>query len=96
MTNDTQDFAALKKRFDSLVQIVRSLDEHIRLSDKINADAQATMRAELDLIHRNQRFLFEKLLPVFQKTFPDDWKYQAEFDRLLGTGPKPDGSEKDS
>lgn len=94
MNYEIEDVEDLKKKFRALVEIVKGLDEHIRLSDKIQADAQIATRKELDLINKNQRFLFEKLLPVFKQAFPEDWKYHAEFEKILGTEVGPEEPKK--
>jgi hypothetical protein len=100
MTNDVHDITALAKRVEVLKTLVKNLEEYVCLSEKRQSEAFAkamdATREELSQIHRNQRLLYELVVPVFTKMFPNDWKYQAEFDRILGTAPKPDDPKKSS
>ena len=84
MSNAEQELADLKKRFEALVKIVRNLDTEFRRQAQYSIDADAALRKDTDLLFRNERFIFERLYPVFNKVFPNDHKYAAEFERVLG------------
>ncbi len=90
MTDEFQDFAALRKDAQMLRDLVGILGQRLRMVEGLQTKALEDLRKELDLIHKNQHFLYERVAPMFKAMYPDNWKYQIEFDRVLGIDPPAD------
>jgi hypothetical protein len=91
------ELAELRRKQDALVKIVRSIDDQIRLVSSIRSDDSKSIQQllrESEQHYRNDRWLYERVMPMFRGMFPDQDAYEQEFDRVLGTGLKPEEPKK--
>lgn len=85
-----QEVAKLRHDRDELSKIVHSTNKlvHIIGNDQLDdLKTLTTLVRESRHHYRNSKMLFECIRPVFDKMFPNAYKYEIEFDRILGTGP---------
>src|SRR5262245_6324770 len=73
MTDEIKDFADLKHNVEGLKELLGLLGQRMHFVEQLQAKALEDLRKELDLIHKNQRFLYERVAPIFKTMFPNDW-----------------------